>query len=154
MLSHLMEKSTGSTDSNRHRYGGALRVMRIVPSRKAVQLEQSGGDRRRCSASRRRRRSPVSPRSSADCPFYFFDEGLSGKDRLQPYARIDSLRRHVLRTHLNQASRHNYSLRGLPRAHSHMPIEDGPVACLEPRCDRLILENQMHYMNHTGIMRL
>src|ERR1700756_1034488 len=42
--------------------------------------------------------SPVSPRPSADqCPFCFFEEGLSPEDPMRPYARIDSLRRHVLR---------------------------------------------------------
>ena len=91
--------------------------------------------------------SPVSPRPSANqCPFCFFEQGLSEKDRLRPYARIDSLRRHVLRIHLNQASRHNYGLRGLPGAH----IEDGPVTCPVPRCKGLVLENQMHYMNHSS----
>ena len=95
--------------------------------------------------------SPVSPQPSADqCPFCFFDEGLSEKDRLRPYARTDSLRRHVLRLHLNQASCHNYGLRGLPRAHSHAPIEDGPVTCPEPRCGVLVLENQIQYMNYSS----
>jgi hypothetical protein len=95
--------------------------------------------------------SPISPRPSADqCPFCFFDGGLLEKDRLRPYARIDSLRRHVLRVHLNQASRHNYGLRGLPKASSRASIEDGPVTCPEPRCGGLVLENQMHYMNHSS----
>ena len=32
--------------------------------------------------------SPVSPRPSADqCPFCFFEEGLSPEDRMRPYAR-------------------------------------------------------------------
>jgi len=44
---------------------------------------------------------------------------------MRPYARIDSLRRHVLRVHLNQASRHDYGLRGLPQPHSETPTEDG-----------------------------
>jgi hypothetical protein len=95
--------------------------------------------------------SPASPRPEADqCPFCFFAEGLSEKDRLRPYARIDSLRRHVLRIHLKQASRHNYGLRDLPYAYSHTPIEDRPVTCPVPRCGGLVLENQMHYMNHSS----
>jgi hypothetical protein len=60
---------------------------------------------------------PVSSRLSADqCPFCFFGDDLSPKDRVRPYSRIDSLRRHVLRVHLNQASRHSYSLQGLSLA--------------------------------------
>jgi hypothetical protein len=63
--------------------------------------------------------SPVLPRPLADqCPFCFFDEGLSEKDRLRLYSRTDSLR---LRVYLSQASRHNYGLRGLSRAYSHAP---------------------------------
>jgi hypothetical protein len=80
--------------------------------------------------------SPVSPRPSADqCPFCFFEEGLSPEDRMWPYTRIDSLRRHVLRVHLNQASRHDYGLRGLPQPHSKTPTDDGPIICPVPTCD-------------------
>jgi hypothetical protein len=59
--------------------------------------------------------SPLAPpRLSADKrPLCFFEGGLLPKDRIQPYSRIDSLRRHVLRVHLNQAPRRNYSLQGL-----------------------------------------
>lgn len=57
---------------------------------------------------------PVPPRLSADkCPFCFFEDGLLPKDLMRPYSRIDSLRYHVLRVHLNQASCRNYSLQGL-----------------------------------------
>jgi hypothetical protein len=57
---------------------------------------------------------PVPPRLSADkCLFCLFEDGLLPKDRMRPYSRIDSLRYHVLRVHLNQASRRNYSLQGL-----------------------------------------
>jgi len=95
---------------------------------------------------------PTSPiRPSADqCPFCFFEEGLSPEDRMRPYARIDSLRRHVLRVHLNQASRHDYGLRGLPQPHSETPTEDRPIICPVPICDGLVLQSQMHYMNHSA----
>jgi hypothetical protein len=69
---------------------------------------------------------------------------------MRPYARIDSLRRHVLRIHLNQASRHDYSFRGLPRPHSETLTEDGPIICPVPSCDGLVLQSQMHYMNHSA----
>jgi hypothetical protein len=94
---------------------------------------------------------PVSPRPSADqCPFCFFEEGLSEKDRMRPFSRIDSLRRHVLRVHLNQASRHDYGLRGLAQPHSESPPEDGPIICPDPGCDGLVLRGQMHYQNHSA----
>jgi hypothetical protein len=51
--------------------------------------------------------TPPSPQpSSEQCPFYFSDDALLLTSRMRPYSRIDSLRRHVLRVHLNQASRH------------------------------------------------
>jgi hypothetical protein len=90
-------------------------------------------------------------RPSADqCPFYFFEEGLSPEDRMRPYARIDLLRRHVLWIYLNQASRHDYGFRGLPRPHSKTPIEDGLIIYPVPSCDGLVLQSQMHYMNHSA----
>ena len=95
--------------------------------------------------------SPVSSRSSADqCPFCFFEEGLLEKDRMRSFSRIDSLRRHVLRVHLNQASRHDYGLRGLAQPHSESPPEDGPIICPDPGCDDLVLRGQMHYKNHSA----
>jgi hypothetical protein len=69
---------------------------------------------------------------------------------MRPYARIDSLRRHVLRIHLNQASRHDYGLRGLPQPHSETPTEDGPIISPVPSCDGLVLQSQMQYMNHSA----
>ena len=64
--------------------------------------------------------APVSLRPSPDqCPFCFFKDRLPPVDRDQHYTRINSLRRHVLRAHLNQASRHDYGLRGL-----HQPDSD------------------------------
>jgi hypothetical protein len=93
----------------------------------------------------------VSPRPSADqCPFCFFEEGLSEKDRMRPFSRIDSLRRHVLRVHLNQASRHDYGLRGLAQPRSESPPEDGLIICPDPGCDGLVLRDQMHYQNHSA----
>jgi len=94
---------------------------------------------------------PASPRPSSDqCPFCFFDDSLPIADRMQPYARIDSLRCHVLRIHLNQASPHEYGLRGLPRPQSDMPGEDGPITCPVPTYDGLVLEGPMHYKNHSA----
>jgi hypothetical protein len=58
-----------------------------------------------------------------------------------------SLRRHVLRIHLNQASRHDYGLRDLPQPPSDTVIEDGPIICPESACNGLILQGQMHYMS-------
>jgi hypothetical protein len=94
---------------------------------------------------------PLSPRPSPDqCPFCFFEDGLSPEDRMRPYARIDSLRRHVLRVHLNQASRHDHGLRGLRQPHSMVPIWDGPIVCPIPDCGGLILDSQMHYQSHAA----
>ena len=88
--------------------------------------------------------SPVSPRPSADqCPFCFFEEGLSPEDRMRPYARIDSLRRHVLRIHLNQASHRGYGPRGPPQPHSEAPMEDGPIIRPDPSHDKPILQSQL-----------
>jgi hypothetical protein len=64
---------------------------------------------------------------------------------MRSYSRIDSLRRHVLRVHRNQASRHNYGLRALPQPHSDAPMVDGPVTCPDPTYGGLVLESQMHY---------
>jgi hypothetical protein len=94
---------------------------------------------------------PASPKPSPDqCPFCFFEDGLSVTDRMRRYSRIDSLRRHVLRVHLNQASRHNYGLRALSPPHSDAPMVDGPVTCPDPKCCGLVLESQMHYKNHSS----
>ena len=93
----------------------------------------------------------ASPRPSSDqCPFCFFEDGFPPADRMRRYARIDSLRRHVLRIHLNQASRHDYGLRGLPQPPSDTAIEDGPIICPEPACNGLVLQDQMHYMSHSA----
>jgi hypothetical protein len=93
----------------------------------------------------------VSPQpSSNQCPFCFFDDSLLLVDRQRPYSRIDSVRRHVLRVHLNLASRHDYGLRGLPQPPSDTVTEDGPIICPEPACNRLVLQGQMHYMNHSA----
>jgi hypothetical protein len=94
---------------------------------------------------------PASPRPSSDqCPFCFFDDGLSSADRMRPYSRIDSLRRHVLRIHLNQASRHDYSLRGLAQPRTDRPTEDGPIVCPVPACGGLVLQGHKHYKNHAA----
>ena len=94
---------------------------------------------------------PASPKPSSDqCPFCFFEDGLSATDRMRRYSRIDSLRRHVLRVHLNQASRHNYGLRALSQPCSDAPMVDGPVTCPDPKCGGLVLESQMHYKNHSS----
>jgi hypothetical protein len=94
---------------------------------------------------------PVSPKPSPDqCPFCFFEDGLSATDCMRRYSRIDSLRRHVLRVHLNQASRHNYGLRALAQPRSDAPMVDGPVTCPDPNCGGLVLESQMHYKNHSS----
>jgi hypothetical protein len=93
----------------------------------------------------------VSPRPSADqCPFCFFDDSLLLVDRQRRYARIDSLRRHVLRVHLNQASRHDYSLRGLHHPPSDPPTEHKPIVCPVPVCGGLVLHGEMHYKNHSA----
>jgi hypothetical protein len=68
---------------------------------------------------------------------------------MRPYARVDSLRRDVLRTHLNHASRHDYGLRGLPRPDSDMPKADGPITCPVSACGGLVLQDQMHYMSYS-----
>jgi hypothetical protein len=67
---------------------------------------------------------------------------------MRPYARIDSLRRHVLRIHLNQASPPEYGLRGLPGPHPDMPGEDGrsPVRSLPVM--GWSSEGPMHYKNN------
>jgi hypothetical protein len=67
---------------------------------------------------------------------------------MRRYVRIDSLRRHVLRIHLNQASRHDYGLRGLPQPPT--ATEDGPIICPEPACNGLVLQGQMHCMSHSA----
>jgi Protein of unknown function (DUF3435) len=91
------------------------------------------------------------PRPSSDqCPFCFFEDSLPPADRMRRYARIDSLRRHVLRIHLNLASRHDYGLRGLPQPPSDTFTEDGPIICPEPACSGLVLQGQMHYMSHSA----
>ena len=83
---------------------------------------------------------PLSPRPSPEqCPFCFFEDALKPEDRLRPYARIDSLRRHVLRVHLNQASRHDYSLRGLATPLPDIPVEERPIIYPIPACEGLIL---------------
>ena len=93
----------------------------------------------------------VSPRPSSDqCPFCFFDDSLLLVDRQRPYARIDSLRRHVLRVHLNQASRHDYGLRGLHHPQSDPPTEHKPIVCPVPACGGLVLHGDMHYKNHSA----
>jgi hypothetical protein len=91
--------------------------------------------------------APVSPRPSRDqCPFCFFEDSLPPVDRDRHYARIDSLRRHVLRIHLNQASRHDYGLRGL-----HQPLtEQKPIVCPVPACRGLILQGENHYKSHSA----
>jgi hypothetical protein len=84
--------------------------------------------------------APVSPRPSRDqCPFCFFEDRLPPVDRDRYYARIDSLRRHVLRVHLNQASRHDYGLRGLYQPDSEPPTEQKPIVCPVPACHGLVL---------------
>ena len=91
--------------------------------------------------------TPSSPQPfSEQCPFCFFDDALPLPSRMRSYSRIDSPRRHVLRVHLNQSSRHDYGLRGLPLPHSK--TEDGPIICPVPRCGGLVLYSHMHYMNH------
>ncbi len=95
--------------------------------------------------------SPLSPRPSSDqCSFCFFDDTLKPEDCLRPYACIDSLRRHVLQVHLNQASRHDYSLRGLAAPLADTPVEERPIICLIPACDGLVLQGQMAYKYHAA----
>jgi len=69
---------------------------------------------------------------------------------MRSYARIDSLRRHVLRVHLNQASRHDHGLRGLRQHSSETPIEEKPVVCPIPDCGGLVLDGRMHYQSHAA----
>ena len=94
---------------------------------------------------------PVSPRPSRDqCPFCFFEDRLPPVDRDRHYARIDSLRRHVLRVHLNQASRHGYGLRGLHQPDSDPPTEQKPIVCPVPACRGLVLQGENHYKSHSA----
>jgi hypothetical protein len=93
----------------------------------------------------------VSPRPSRDqCPFCFFEDRLPLVDRDRHYARIDSLRRHVLRVHLNQASRHGYGLRGLHQPDSDPPTEQKPIVCPVPVCRGLVLQGENHYKSHSA----
>ena len=94
---------------------------------------------------------PVSPRpSSHQCPFCFFTDGLPPVDRHRRYARIDSLRRHVLRAHLNQASRHDYGLRGLHQPDSDLSTEQKPIVCPVPACGGSVLQGENHYKSHSA----
>ena len=69
---------------------------------------------------------------------------------MRPYSRSDSLHRYVLRIHLNQASRHDYGLRGLVLRDTIMPTEDGPIICLVPACGGLVLQGRNHYKKSLG----
>jgi hypothetical protein len=94
---------------------------------------------------------PVSPRPSRDqCSFYFFEGRLPPVDRDRHYARIDSHRRHVLRVHLNQPSRHGYNLRGLHQPDSDSPTEQKPIVCPVPTCRGLVLQSENHYKKHSA----
>jgi hypothetical protein len=94
---------------------------------------------------------PVSPRPSSDqCPFCVFKDGLPPVDRDRRYARIDSLRRHVLRIHLNQASRHDYGLRGLHQPDPDLSTEQKPIVCPVPTCGGLVLQGENHYKSHSA----
>jgi hypothetical protein len=94
--------------------------------------------------------APVSPRPPQDqCPFCFFEDRLPPVDRDWHYARIDSLRRHVLRVHLNQASRHDYGLRGLHQPDSDPLTEQKPIVCPVPACRGLVLRGENHYKSHS-----
>jgi Protein of unknown function (DUF3435) len=93
---------------------------------------------------------PVSPRPSKDqCPFCFFEDGLQLDDRERRYSRNDVLRRHVLRVHLNQASDHDYGLRGL-RPDSDLSTEQKPIVCPVPACGGLVLQGENHYKSHSA----
>jgi hypothetical protein len=95
--------------------------------------------------------APVSPRPSRDqCPFYFFKNRLPSVDRDRPYARIDSLRRHVLRVHLNQALCHDYGLRGLHQPNFDPPTEQKLIVCPVPTCRGLVLQGENHYKSHSA----
>lgn len=96
--------------------------------------------------------------SSRQCPFCFFDNSLPEAARKRELARPDSLRRHILRVHLNRASRHGYGFRGFPRHHydqssresSYESTEDSVISCPDPACDGILLKGQRHYMSHSA----
>ena len=44
----------------------------------------------------------------------------------------------------------DYGLRGLPQPPSDTVTEDGPIICPEPACNGLVVQGQMHYMNHSA----
>ena len=93
----------------------------------------------------------VSPRPSSDqCSFCFLEDGIPLVDRYRQYTRIDSLRRHVLRVHLNQASRYDCGLRGLHQPDSDLSTEQIPIACPVPACSGLVLQGESHYKSHSA----
>lgn len=69
------------------------------------------------------------------------------------YSRIDSLGRHILQVHLNQASRHNYGLRGLLQPLSDaLSLTDWSPAQFPPVVGWL-WRVQMHYMDQSSKVR-
>jgi len=75
---------------------------------------------------------PVSPRPSRDqCPFCFFEDRLPPVDRDRHYARIDSLRRHVLRVHLKRlatTTAFEVFISLTPRSRNQSSVQSLPVA--------------------------
>jgi hypothetical protein len=69
------------------------------------------------------------------------------------YSRIDSLGRHILQVHLNQASRHNYGFQGLLQPLSDaLSLTDWSPAQFPPVVSWL-RRVQMHYMDQSSKVR-
>jgi hypothetical protein len=90
--------------------------------------------------------SPVSPRPSAPVSLLFLRGGPFTERTACGRMRESTRSGVVLRIHLNQASHHDYGLRG----HSETPTENEPIIYSVPTYDELVLQSQMHYMNHAA----